>query len=226
MKKIIAFVATILVFNFIHAQQKTVRRPLQPPAQPKPQPPQAWLGIFAGPHLNFLDYYDKVATIEGTNTNFHAGIFYQKNINKNFALQPELLFSIRGGKINNIDSAVNISLMNIELPVNFLFLYKQLMMGAGPYFAYGIKGKLKGRKDERNVYDATASFERTLKRYESGGNFMIGYTFKKGIFITAQFAAGLTDIYKGDGSAPHNVHAKTRVFGLSLGYRFEIPKEE
>ncbi len=53
----------------------------------------------------------------------------------------------------------------------------------------------------------------------------MGYTFKKGIFITADFSPGFTNIYKGDGSAPGNVRAGTRVFGISIGYLFDVTND-
>jgi hypothetical protein len=224
MKKIASIVITILTYNLIYAQQKQSITPSDRiiEAGSNQKPFQTRLGIFAGPNLNYLDYYDKVTTIDGSNTSFHAGIFYQKNINKYFALQPALLFSIRGGNIKNIDSTINAGLMNIELPINFLYLCKRLMVGAGPNFWYGISGNLKSNGTKRNAYDVAESFERTLKRFEFGGNFIIGYTFKKGILITTNFSPGFTNIYKGDGSAPSNVKAKTSILGISLGYVFGI----
>ena len=55
---------------------------------------------------------------------------------------------------------------------------------------------------------------------------MIGYTFKKEIFTQAHFAPGFTNIYRGDGSAPDNLRAKTRLFGISLGYKFGVSTQE
>ena len=78
---------------------------------------------------------------------------------------------------------------------------------------------------ERNAYNTDESLERTLKRFEIGGNFLIGYTFKKGIFISANFSPGFTNIYKGDGSAPRNIRASTRVFGISIGYLFDVTND-
>jgi len=98
-------------------------------------------------------------------------LFIKKKISKFFALQPALIFSIRGGKIRNVDSSVNVSLMNIEMPVNFFYFYKRIMIGAGPNFTYGIKGKLKSNEIERNAYNADESLERTVKRFELGAIF-------------------------------------------------------
>jgi hypothetical protein len=225
MKKVFFLIAiTILAVN-LHAQQKPKPKVVQPYVQAKPGLPQTQLGIFAGPNFNYLDYYDKVTTIEGTSTNFHAGLLLEKSITKYFTVQPALLFSIRGGKVRDIDSTINASLTNIELPINFLYSYKQLVIGAGPNFCYGISGILKSNGMKRDAYDASESHERTLKRFEFGGNFVIGYAFKKGVFITANFSPGFTNIYKGDGSAPINVKAKTRSFGISLGYSFGIEEK-
>jgi hypothetical protein len=225
MKKVFFLIAITMLAVNLDAQQKPRPKAVQPYVQAKPGLPQARLGIFAGPNFNYLDYYDKVTTIEGTSTDFHAGLFLEKSITKYFAVQPALLFSIRGGKVRDIDSTTNASLMNIELPINFLYLYKQLLFGAGPNFCYGLSGKLKSNGMKRDAYDASESHERTLKRFEFGGNFMVGYTFKKGVFITANFLPGFTNIYKGDGSAPIDIKAKTRSFGISVGYSFETAKK-
>ena len=84
MKKIIFFSILLMLASILHAQQKPVHKP-PIPVQPKPQPPDKWFGIFAGPNLNYLNYSDKSTTIGGSNTGLHAGIFFQKNMNKYFA---------------------------------------------------------------------------------------------------------------------------------------------
>ena len=78
---IFLLIAMLSVFD-LYSQQKPVRKPVHTIIVPKPKPPQAWIGVFAGPNLNYLDYYDQITTIEGRNTAFHAGLFYQKKINK------------------------------------------------------------------------------------------------------------------------------------------------
>ena len=226
MKKVIFFSGLLMLAFILHAQQKTIPRPAPTPVQAKPPLPDKWFGIFAGPNLNYLNYSDGSTTIGGSNTGLHAGVFFQKNINKYFAIQPALLFSIRGGEIRNIDSTTNAVLMNIELPVNFLYLYKRFMFGGGPNFCYGVKGKLKTNDSERDAYDPEQSFERTLKQFEFGGNFLVGYTFKRRFFMTANFSPGFTNIYKGDTSAPSNVKAHTQMFGVSIGYGFGVISNE
>jgi hypothetical protein len=226
MKKIVAILFMIICTSCLFAQQKTARKPPPVIVQPKTQRPDKWFGIFVGPNLNYLNYSDGSTAIGGSNTGLHAGIFFQKNINKYFAIQPALLFSVRGGEIRNVDSTTNARLMNIELPVNFLYLYKHLVFGGGPNFSYGLNGRLKTNNSERDAFDPGESFERTLKRFEFGGNFLIGYAFKKGFVISANYSPGFTNIYKGDGSAPSNVKAHTQMYGCSVGYTFGIVSDE
>lgn len=226
MKKIIGLSIIIIFSSCVCAQQKTVRKPPPTPVQPKPKPINKWFGVFAGPNLNYLSYTNKTTTIRGDNTGFHAGVFFQKKIKKYFDLQPELKFVMRGGEISSVDSIINAGLMNIELPINFLYLYKRLIIGGGPNFSYGIDGTFKSNGVKRNAYDADESFERTLKPFEFGGNFLIGYIFKKGLLITANYSPGFTNIYKGDGSAPSNVKAHTSLFGISIGYMLGITTAE
>jgi len=226
MKKTVFILFMIIFTPSLYAQQKTVHKPAPPPVQPKPKPRDKWFGIIAGPNLNYLNYSDQSTTIGGSNTGLHAGIFFQKNINKYFAVQPTLLFTIRGGEIRNVDSTTNARLMNVELPINFLYLHKRLVFGGGPNFSYGFNGKLKTNDSQRDAYDPEESFERTLKRFEFGGNFMVGYTFKNDFLITANFSPGFASIYKGDGSAPSDIRAHTQMFGVSVGYRFGIASEE
>jgi len=223
MRKTITLATILLAFSVINAQQKP--KPTAEPVVQNSFEDKARLGFIAGGlNFNHLDYYDKTTTIECANTSFHAGVLYQKSVSKYFAIQPAFLLSMRGGKIRDIDSTIEVHLLNIELPVNFIYTNKGLMAGGGPSFHYGIKGKINVNDQEGNAYDKTESMHLALKRFEFGANFMIGYKFKKGIFLTANFSPGLSNVYKGDGSAPSNIKAHTRLFGVSIGYMFGILK--
>lgn len=91
MKKIIAvLVLVISATHLTHAQQKPIRKPVTQVVPAKPAEAQAWIGIFAGPNLNYLEYHDESTTIRGKNTSFHAGIFYERKILKSFVPQPSI----------------------------------------------------------------------------------------------------------------------------------------
>jgi len=84
-KIILALILPLLAIHPLYAQQKPIRKAVTQPLQQKPAVPGGWIGIFAGTQLNQLAYYDKVTIIRGTNTGFHAGIFYEKKISEKFA---------------------------------------------------------------------------------------------------------------------------------------------
>jgi hypothetical protein len=204
-----------------------VKKPVrQDPVAPEKKLVNEWIGIFAGPNLNSLRYHDNLTTIEGTNMGLHAGMSYRKDVSKNLSFQPWLAFSLRGGEINDVDSTINATLSYLELPINILYVHRQFSLGGGPNFCYAIGGKFASNGVKRNAYDASESFERTLKRFEFGGNFMIAYQFKNHISVMANFSPGFTNIYKGDHSAPPNVRANTSTVGFSLGYRFDVTRED
>jgi len=224
MRRVVVCILFSAALNCASAQVKKPVR--QQPVVPEKKPVTQWIGILAGPNLNSLRFHDNTTTIEGANAGLHGGIFYKKDVNMNLCFQPWLLFSVRGGEINDVDSTINATLSYLELPINVLYVHKQLSIGGGPNFCYAIGGKFASNGVKRNAYDPSESFERTLKRFEFGGNFMIAYQFKNQISVTANFSPGFTNIYKGDHSAPTNVHASTSTFGLSLGYRFDIVRED
>jgi outer membrane protein with beta-barrel domain len=220
-------VVCTLFSALLNCTSAQIKKPVhQQPAVPEKKPITEWIGIFAGPNFNSLRYHDNTTTVEGTNTGLHGGVFYKKDVNKNLSFQPSLLFSVRGGEINDVDSAINATLPYLELPINVLYVYKQLSIGGGPNFCYAVGGKFASNGVKRNAYDPSESFERTLKRFEFGANFMIAYEFKNHISVIANFSPGFTNIYKGDHSAPANLHANTSTFGLSLAYWFDISAEE
>ena len=220
MKRVLVCTLFLAALNCISAQ---IKKPIrQQPVVPEKKPATEWIGIFAGPNFNSLRYHDNTTTIEGSSAGLHGGVFYKKDFNKNLSFQPWLLFSLRGGEINDVDSITDATLSYLELPINVLYVHKQLSIGGGPNFCYAIGGKFASNGVKRNAYDASESFERTLKRFELGANLMIAYEFKNQLSVIVNFSPGFTNIYKGDHSAPQNVHANTSMFGLSLGYRFDI----
>jgi outer membrane protein with beta-barrel domain len=219
-------VLCVLFFAALNCSSQVKKPVPQQPVVPEKKPVTAGIGIFVGPNLNTLRYHDNTTTIEGTNMGVHVGVFYKKEVSKNLSFQPWLVFSVRGGEFNDVDSTINATLSYLELPINVLYVHKQLSIGCGPNFCYAVGGTFASNGLKRNAYDPSESFERTLKHFEFGANFMIAYEFKNQISVIANFSPGFTNIYKGDHSAPANLSASTSTFGLSLAYRFDITTGE
>ena len=84
---------------------------------------------------------------------FHAGVFYEISVASDFYFQPNLLFNMKGAKDDDIDA--NMNLGYIELPLHFLYKPQlgsgKIIVGFGPYVAYGVTGKLKGDGDDVDI---------------------------------------------------------------------------
>jgi len=200
------------------------------------------IGIRAGVNLQKVygdDFWGNKLSNDLT-TGFHAGINADLFISEGLYLQPGLLYSAKGAerKNNNIEYTQNVSY--IELPVNFLYKPQlgsgRLLLGAGPYAAYGIWGKNKTKAGGTAIeLDAkfknkitAAEFATTLlngayylKPFDFGGNVLIGYELSSGFSLQLNGQLGLSQINpEVDGVAADKSNWKNMGFGASLGYRF------
>lgn len=164
---------------------------------------------------------------------YHAGVNVAIQIAPEFYFQPGLMFATKGAK-NSVGSYTGTTTLNyIELPLNMVYKARLgngfIMLGFGPYAAYGIGGKFKGQLGaisiEKDVIfqssaDSNDSYY-NYKAFDAGANIFFGYEMAGGIFLQLDAQYGMLNInpeYKGlssDKSVTNNTG-----FGLSLGYRF------
>ena len=164
---------------------------------------------------------------------FHAGVNAAIQIAPEFYFQPGLMFVTKGAK-NSVGSYTGTTTLNyIELPLNVVYKAALgngfIMLGFGPYVAYGIGGKYKGElgpftgeKDIvfQGIADSNDSYY-NYKAFDAGANIFFGYEMAGGIFLQLDAQYGMLNInpeYKGltsDKSVTNNTG-----FGLSLGHRF------
>lgn len=112
-----------------------------------------------------------------------------------------------------------------------------MLLGAGPYIAYGlggrwkaeangvsVKGKLKFLNDYSGVDSSMGGNSRTVpytKPFDFGANILIGYEFQKNLYFHINAQLGFTDIDPSyDGISDETSSLKTAQGGLSIGYRF------
>jgi len=154
-------------------------------------------------------------------TGFHIGGNAEIPVAPDFYLQPGLLFSTKGAKFKNSDVKTNLSY--VEIPVNFI--YKpvlgdgKLLLGVGPYAAFAVGGKYKSGSASTDIKFGSSTDD-DMKRFDAGGNFLVGYELSN--HLSAQLNAGLGLVNIGN-RAPGDSKSslKNTGFGLSIGYRFE-----
>ena len=178
-------------------------------------------------------------------TSFHGGIVADLELTPFLAIQPGLLFTGKGSKIQSGEQGdanfyrATTNPYYVELPVNLIFKTPtgptRFFAGAGPYLAVGVAGKNKVEgsiagnsfsSEEKiewsNDDPATVDFEEgagfgIMKRFDYGLNGTVGIEVSK-LVISANYGWGLAKLQSGSGSGDDD-NNKHRVLSFSLGFR-------
>ncbi len=153
------------------------------------------LGIKAGANFSSL----KGDGNTGDNlTSYHIGALLELNILPSFSIQPELMYSSQGSKINDED--YKLTYISVPVLAKFYVLPNKLSFEAGPQFSFLTDDNLD------DTLDKTKSFDFAL----AGG---VGLNIINGLFAQARYVVGMTDVSS-------DTKAKNHVIQLSIGYRF------
>ena len=150
---------------------------------------------------------------------FTAGVAGDIPMGKNVSFMPAINFVQKGSKLKQESYESTTTLNYIEVPFNFVYRVPgksgHLFMGGGPSVAYGISGKNKSNDpmDEGNgKVNFGSTEEDDIKPLELAANILLGYQFKNGFNIAANYNLGLNNISPLEGLKGHNNY-----FGLRLG---------
>lgn len=162
---------------------------------------------------------------------FNAGVNAELPVAPDFYLQPGILFSTKGARQNNAfgNEDAKIKLSYIEVPVNLL--YKpllgegRLLLGFGPYIAYGIGGKYEIGDVSRDIkWENEISGAQTVdpyfKRLDAGANLLFGYELSSKLSAQLNAQLGLLKINPRITGQDDESTTKNTGFGVSVGYRF------
>ena len=180
---------------------------------------------------------------------FHFGGLAEIPLSGRIFVQPSLLFTSKGFKVDQDGFAeylygvdqIKFTSYHVELPINFIFKPQvgkgNMLLGAGPYVAYGlggnwkaesngvsVKGKLKFLNDYISSDSTLGGGTRKIpytKPFDFGGNILIGYEINENLFFHINGQIGLIDIDPSyNGMRDEKSFVKTVGGGLSVGYRF------
>lgn len=129
---------------------------------------------------------------------------------------------------SQVSAKIEASIRYIEIPLNAIYTLNtnsgQIQIGAGPYYALAISGKLKSAITSIGEGSHTVNTSKKIKfgnlddddfrRHDFGLNFLAGFRFNNKIFIKAGYGLGLADI------STHSSESsiKNRLFQVGLGY--------
>ncbi|HMI06958.1 MAG TPA: porin family protein [Flavobacterium sp.] len=159
---------------------------------------QLRIGIKAGPNFANLD---GVSIDTKMKTGFHFGVAAELKLPANFAIEPEVLYSSQGAKV---DSAVldDIQYDYVTVPVllKYYLISDLLSIEAGPQFSFLVNDNNDFDPGDSSTFDFAAL----------GG---VGVNLGKHLFLQGRYVVGLTD-------ASANADVTNRVIQLSVGYMF------
>lgn len=192
------------------------------------------IGAKAG--VNFASVTGDIESVK-TKMGFHIGGVAEIPINESFYVQPELLFSSQGYKLDNGTGTLNY----LNLPIiGKYYVNDQLSIEAGPQIGYLLSAKIKvddenlggGNVDtttdtigkasnSKAVSNSTqnADIEQDIKEFFKTTDISFGlgagYKLDNGLNISARYNFGLSNISKDT-----NDNVKNSVFMVSVGYFF------
>ncbi len=182
MKKILLTVMVLFTINGIIAQDHHVE-----------------FGLKGG--VNFATLRADDNNDLNSRTSFHLGGLAHIHLSKQFAIQPELLYSGQGANF----SGGNIKLNYINVPVLAQYMFGVgLRLETGPQFGFlvGAKSGDVDVKDSFNGFDFSWAFG-------------VGYVTPSGFGVDARYNLGLTDI------SEDNTNVKNSVWQIGLLYQFK-----
>lgn len=168
------------------------------------------------PGTSVKDFFNNNASAR---TGYVAGVYAR--IGRKFFIQPEVLFSTKGGKIDILKAGstspvnVDVSFTQIDIPVLLGFKLGPLRLNAGPMASLNIaQGSALG--DALKVYtsqDLNKTIEQATFGYQAGVGLDIG-SFN----FDVRYESGLSNISRLDLQNNAQFNSKVSLWQLSVGY--------
>ncbi|HRO70117.1 MAG TPA: porin family protein [Chitinophagaceae bacterium] len=184
MKRLLCIVVLSSIFSLVKAQQ-------------------THFGIKAGVNLSSVgidggdDYNSKAG--------LHVGGLAHIHISRQFALQPELVFSMQGGKDDNVKLKLNY--INVPLLAQYM-TNDGFRLQTGPQLGFLVSA-------ERKIGDVEVDVKDDLSTVDFSWAFGAGYLFSSGFGIDARYNLGISNI-----SDDNSFEARNSVFQFGIFYQF------
>lgn len=187
-------------------------------------------GIRAG--LNFANESfssDGYSASPKSRTSFHVGVIADIPLMQSLYIQTGLYLQNKGYKLEEDGYEETAKPMYLEIPVLASYRYDfsdalQLQVNFGPYFGYGLGGKVKGEEDGESggeidfFGDYDDEGKAGYKRFNCGLQVGAGLTLSEHYYLGFAYQFGLTNIY--DTPSGSDFKVKDQNWMISLGYNF------
>ncbi|TGD78247.1 porin family protein [Hymenobacter wooponensis] len=147
---------------------------------------------------------------------FHGGVVAELGLTDNFAIQPEVLYSMKGAKFGDLAEDLRFNQTYIDVPVLLKVKADGLFFEAGPQVGFLVGSKLKG---ESASVDSKDAFNKVDFGYAAG----LGYEISNGPMIGLRYNAGINKVGKDanvNGVTFEAGEVRNSAFQLYLGFMF------
>ncbi|MGZ8554040.1 MAG: porin family protein [Chitinophagaceae bacterium] len=186
MNRVFCIVSTVLLSSLAASAQET------------------HFGLKAG--LNVASINVSPGADYGSKAGLHVGGLAHIHLSKNFALQPELVFSMQGGERAD-DRKLKLNYINIPLLVQYM-TDNGFRLQTGPQL-----GLLVSAKTELN--DVEVDWKDNFNTTDFSWTFGAGYLFPSGFGLDARYNLGISDIWEAS-----DAEIKNSVFQFGVFYQF------
>lgn len=146
-------------------------------------------------------------------------------IAENFSIQPEVLYSQYGAKVNWTNPiggdkmSASQNLDYITVPVMFQYnAIPSFYLEAGPEFGFLVSATNKIKNETSGASSTGSNYKDDLNTFNFGVGLGAGYYFTKNVGLNARYVAGFTDTAKNRPSGSDAV--KNNVFQVGLNFKF------
>lgn len=190
MKKLFVFGVALLAATAMYAQRPTTH-----------------FGIKAGVNLANLEIED--AANGDHRTGFHVGGLAHIHISRQFAIQPELVFSLQGREqtIAGTEYRNNLSYINVPILAQYM-IGDGFRLQTGPQLGILVSA-------ENKVNDIESDVKDSYKTPDFSWSFGASYLTKVGLGFDARYNLGISNIYD-----VGNTEVRNRVWQIGLFYQF------
>lgn len=160
---------------------------------------------------------------------FHAGVYNKIPISESFAIQPELLYSVKGLKLNYDDSSIadgdtKFNLNYIDVPVKLVFnLAEDFEFQVGPYISYLVSANIDTDAEVLSFFDVDSEDDIDRDNFHSldyGISAGLGFDLDA-IVVGFNYNLGLNQVAKDDEPSYDMLgDAKNSVIQVYAGLKF------
>lgn len=172
--------------------------------------------------FNLSNLYVDEVDDENSKPGFSAGLFFRKQINDAFSIQPELNYSLKGVQINYNNflqgsGKYRYNLSYVEIPVlaNIHF-GENLYISAGPYAGLLTSVKIKDVDGEGDINEVEELDRDDFNTFDYGLAAGVGVNFNSGT-VGVRYNYGLQDV---DPENEYLPNGKNSVLQLYVGFNF------